>query len=111
MLQPQQQRLETQTLQAKQAATSPWARQALPMKPHPYIAQDQRQRHIEQPDGWVARAGGDARLMQLAKAALDAESLAISVGHPTRRIRLQAPVGINPGHSSSLSSLATQVAA
>src|SRR2546430_17735028 len=110
MQQPEQQRLEPQTLQTKQASATARTRQAFPMEPNPHVAQNQCQGDEEKSHHRVARAGFDACLVQLAVTGLDAEAGAIRVFHPTGRAWLDSPVGIDPGKTSAVFPFAATVA-
>src|SRR5262245_44141413 len=111
MQQPEQHRFESQALRTKQAPTTTWARQKFPMVPHPHVTQNQGQGNKEKPHLGIARTGPDARLTQLPITRLNAETLAIRVGHPAPRSRLEPPVGIDPGVTPVLLPRSTVVAA
>ena len=60
--------------------------------PHPQVAQDQGDGDEQQPQSWIARAGIDSRVSQLAIARFDSEPLAIHFTNLGRRT-LHAPSG------------------
>src|ERR1017187_4851624 len=111
MQQPQQHRFETHSLRSQKASSTPRRRQAFPMEPNPYIAQDQRQGDEEELHRRIARTRLDARLVQLPITRFDAEATSIGIFYPFCRTRLEAPVGVNPSVAAAPFPFAPVVAA
>src|ERR1041385_917626 len=82
---PVEQLFETQPFEAKRHRVTSAFCQASCVQPHPQVAKHEGHDHEYQTQVRVARTGVDARLMHLAKARFDAETLAVAFANLRRR--------------------------
>ena len=111
MLQPHAQFAQAQRSPVDPPAPPSGLGQDLPMQPHPDIPQHQRDRHVQQSQERVARAGPNPGLLQLSVARLNREAAPIRLLDPLLRRRLQAPEAIDQRLPTRPPPLAAPIAA
>ena len=89
---PIQHALETQTFQVECQVVSATVGEASLVKPHPQVAENERDRNEQQAQARIASTGINPRLPHLAIACFDAESFAILLANLDRRT-LHSPSG------------------